>query len=1296
MSKERVGTLQHMRSQTVSSLLGMGLIGSLGLRLITVSLAAQAQDATPPARVPSIAPRVVKTRNLLKTGTPSPAVAKSANGQTHSLTMKTYTGQSHPERHDSPQRRVQLSSSNADNAQGERNVFAGQTVMPRFGSKGERPALAFTTGDFVPPLNEKVQPALMALAHHRLVRGNVTNHAGELVAPSVYGLLLLNSRLDDPTRAALKALGVELTGYYPYNAYQARVPSSALNALATLPRIRWFGQPSAQQKLAPELRPLLAQGNVTLLNVPKQRFIVSFFADDSDGRMRADVQAAGAKLGYYASSIASQSIEADSSILKRLVGMDHVLYIEPDRIGSAANELGLTTVNADFLWDGSHDPQTSSNPVKIGLLDTGCYAYHQDFGNIFGGMLGFSLVSGENWYDDLDHHGTHVSGTILGEGLANTRYRGVAAGLVSHGDGENPDYLVAQVLDQTGHGSSSNLVQGIDLLNTSSGHAGYKRQLWNASLGGYGTSPTDAPSREVDAAFGNGVLPVIAAGNSGPGSSTVSTPGNAKGALTVGAIYNNTESGQITDTITGYSSRGPIYSGFNKPDVVAPGSYVDSTLSGTYNDYTYDWQGTSMATPHVTGLAAGLIGQFPGMPAWGIKSVIMANTIDLGYDRNTQGLGKVDGLSLHYNIDGFWHTWWSTIGSTGSIQYVDVSLPQNAAELRIVMTYPDPPAAAGASSALVNDLDLKIQYSANGSGLTTDTAYTYADNGVDPVAVVKISNAPAGTYRVKIYSYNVSSTQAWAFTARAVYSTLNPNISTNLSVPYAVQPNTTFFADATAYSGNYIASGVVGSISLDSGVTNQGLWFRRQSKPSTGTEWIWFPSNWSSTPPGYYETAQMNMGNIAAGYTREMGWNLQGTSEGAKNITFTTTSANGGTSYASGTVIVDGTPPTFGTAQESGWTSAFTCNVAVPVQDTLSGLAPTTGFYRYSTNGGTTWNGWQSLSSTGGYGTTASQTLTATGVAFGQNSANNQIEFAIEDTAGNLANSPAYTVTLPTPASVVITPNPVPGGMTATGTLTLSGPAPADGATVALATNNIKVMLPASVTVPAGATSTTFSIPTHFVTGASVSGKLTATYLGSTLTTQIVVRALGLSSISASPSSLYGGSTSASVTVALEGITPANVTVTLASSNSGVAVPATIVVPAGHASATFIVTGPVVTTATMVQLKATLGTVTRATNLTVLPVTPVSLTISPSTVKGPATAQGVMTLSAHAPTGGLTVTLLSNNSAASPAVGTFTIPAGQLTGKFTINTKHVSAATTVTISVKANGVTRTATIQVNP
>jgi len=174
-----------------------------------------------------------------------------------------------------------------------------------------------------------------------------------------------------------------------------------------------------------------------------------------------------------------------------------------------------------------------------------------------------------------------------------------------------------------------------------------------------------------------------------------------------------------------------------------------------------------------------------------------------------------------------------------------------------------------------------------------------------------------------------------------------------------------------------------------------------------------------------------------------------------------------------------------------------------------------------------------------------------------------------------LSSVPAAPLSL---SSLSLNPTSVTGGNSSTGTVTLSGPAPAGGAQVTLSSSNTTVArVPSSVTVGAGATTATFTVTTSAV-ATSTTVTISAAYGGVTKTASLTVTPAPpppptLSSLTLNPSSVIGGAQSSTGRVTLSSPAPAGgVTVMLSSSNPGVAsVPSSIVVPAGATTATFTV-----------------------------------------------------------------------------------------------------------------------------
>ena len=284
-------------------------------------------------------------------------------------------------------------------------------------------------------------------------------------------------------------------------------------------------------------------------------------------------------------------------------------------------------------------------------------------------------------------------------------------------------------------------------------------------------------------------------------------------------------------------------------------------------------------------------------------------------------------------------------------------------------------------------------------------------------------------------------------------------------------------------------------------------------------------------------------------------------------------------------------------------------------------------------------------------------------------------------------------------------PTTAVGSGGSTGTVTLGGPAPSGGTVVTLTSSDTRwVVVPATVTVPAGASSVTFTAATtsdptqgRF---ASVSASAGGVERFATLNVNPPPPGATLSGVSVNPSSVTGGSPSTG-TVSLTGAAPSGgAVVTLTSSNpTAVSVPASLTVPAGSSSAQFTATTSAVAATTPVTITASNAGVNRATNLTVnavaAPATLSAVAMNPASLTGGASSTGTVTLTSAAPTGGLAVSFTSSNTAVASVPASVTVAAGATSATFSAATTTVAATTPVTITAVAASVTRSTVLTVN-
>ena len=325
----------------------------------------------------------------------------------------------------------------------------------------------------------------------------------------------------------------------------------------------------------------------------------------------------------YKTALNGMAITTKRWVVEEIKKLPYVKSVYEDKEVRAYDNISNHVIGADSVW--AKFGLTGKN-IKIGILDTGIDYLHPDLGGGIGPSFkvlgGYDFINNDNDPIDDNGHGTHVAGIAAANG---TSLKGVAP---------DASLYAFKVLDNTGSGLTSVVIAGIERAldpdqDTNTNDA---VNIISMSLGGPG-DPDDPVSQAVDNATSAGVISVIAAGNSGPSYKTIGSPGNARTALTVGATDNN-------DVIADFSSRGPSNNIFGiKPDILAPGVGINSTkMGGGYISYN----GTSMATPHVSGAAALILELHPDWTPAMIKSVLMVTAKDIGKDIWTQGNGRLD------------------------------------------------------------------------------------------------------------------------------------------------------------------------------------------------------------------------------------------------------------------------------------------------------------------------------------------------------------------------------------------------------------------------------------------------------------------------------------------------------------------------------------------------------------------------------------------------------------------------------------------------------------------------------
>lgn len=263
--------------------------------------------------------------------------------------------------------------------------------------------------------------------------------------------------------------------------------------------------------------------------------------------------------------------------------------------------------------------------------------------------------------DDRNGHGTHVSSIIASSGIATTgRYQGVAPGV---------NLVSVRVLDNEGAGRYSDVIQGIQWVV--SNRTRFSIRVMNLSLSGPPQSHywEDPLNQAVMFAWSTGIVVVAAAGNRGPDPMTIGVPGNVPYVITVGAITDNYHPNEVSEyRLATFSSAGPTYEGFIKPEVVAMGGHIrayapdDGTLAqrfpqwidSRYPDLTMS--GTSQAAAVTSGVVALMLEANPSLTPDNVKCRLMSSANPavrpdgrLAYSVFQQGAGMVNAQSAMYS-----------------------------------------------------------------------------------------------------------------------------------------------------------------------------------------------------------------------------------------------------------------------------------------------------------------------------------------------------------------------------------------------------------------------------------------------------------------------------------------------------------------------------------------------------------------------------------------------------------------------------------------------------------------------
>ncbi len=676
-------------------------------------------------------------------------------------------------------------------------------AIPAFGVSDSRPASPANVPDVV-ALSADPHLLLLksGVFDPQLQRLDFSAIGASAIADTRYALVQFKP--GTAARVRLQKLGVQIVGFIPNAAYQVRLDGVDIAALRADPTVRWVGAIDAGMKLDPALWNGSAQRHALVADASTLLIVHGFAGESAPAIAAAlkksvtDVVIVLVDARADAPRVrASVPVAELPQLITAATALDGVSWVEPYRQPRVLNDgspgpmqgnaatcttpipgqmpfpcastplwdrglvgngqiLGIADSGLDHneAWFSAYTPLGSSTaniaitpadspaptPPAIGMTypQNKVYAYWVQPGATAYDNNSVCPGGGSNSF-----HGTHTSGTLVGDAAGTfgaTTYLAATATNPNHdhGDGMAPN---AQILFQDIGNDNSGCLSITDLRATLdqafAGGARIHSDSWGDSTSSGSYEDFDA---DVDAQMWKlqDMLIAIAAGNEG--ASGTDSPGNAKNALTVGALGHANNM-----VVASFSSRGPTADGRLKPDIMAPGTAIVSAAGDTNNSTTIEapqtkaLSGTSMATPTIAGNAALMREYFSDgfYPRGGagtadtlnqsgmlMKAVLLNGTYPLpsyAWPGSDVGWGRMWLASnLYFNSPQpgngatsvrrmrYWERPNAAGMMTGDVHTYTLQNVQAGQELRVTLAWYDPAGALGAAKALVNNLDLQV------------------------------------------------------------------------------------------------------------------------------------------------------------------------------------------------------------------------------------------------------------------------------------------------------------------------------------------------------------------------------------------------------------------------------------------------------------------------------------------------------------------------------------------------------------------------------------------------------------
>jgi hypothetical protein len=626
-------------------------------------------------------------------------------------------------------------------------------------------------------------------------------------------------------RQALEKAGARVIEYIPNNALLVRLPAGQVPAVSALADVRWVGDFQPAYKLAPELAAGMP-GRFNYAGDQRWQISVDFFPDEDlypVVQVVTDRFVSDPRYNFHQDSGRTVVFDVSTAnlteLLNCLVNRNEVKWVEERPQDKPLNDNSIWVCQ-------SGDTVNKTTPIfaqgilgqgqVVAVADSGLDKDHCAFINTAGGpvlasqtvnppnvltvdagqrkLIAYNVLDNATDGDSSNHefHGTHVSGSVGGDDyhhLASPTDPG-------HDSGDGMAPMAQLILEDGGNSTDQYLYfpwPFYDMWSQEKASgANIASNSWGSDNNQYNTACTYTDQFVWD---NEDFLICVAAGNAGPMASSLNYLSTSKNVIAVAATSNGS---QGANYIAVYSSKGPAADGRLKPDIAAPGDYINSAEGALQANNCDTWQmsGTSMATPTLAGLGA-LVreyfteGWYPTgakdagnafTPSAALLKAVLVNSCVNLTGGNTgspkedapaigQGWGRVTlDTALYFSSDARKLLVWDVPNAqgltTGGVREYPITVTAGQS-LKVSLAWTDPPGSSSAAITLVDDLDLEVVgptgtvYRGNqwNGAFANDTKESAADpagaDGLNNVEGVLLRTPAAGNYTVRVKGVNI-------------------------------------------------------------------------------------------------------------------------------------------------------------------------------------------------------------------------------------------------------------------------------------------------------------------------------------------------------------------------------------------------------------------------------------------------------------------------------------------------------------------------------------------------------------